>query len=121
MNQLDKIQFLFLICIISRLIISFISFKFQNNKNVMIFLSVIYFILGTGLIYNFLVKTRKVGAFNNKVWWDNLRPIHSFLFLSFSYLAIYHQEHSWKPLFLDSIIVSIYYLYYKPSTLSKSQ
>ena len=54
----------------------------------------------------YLFKLRKTGAevFGNKIWWNNLRPIHATLYLLFSYLAINKNNNSWYVLLLDVII-----------------
>ena len=67
-----------------------------------------------GFMYNFLTKSRNIGngAFNNKIWWMNLRPIHSLLYLLFSYNAINGNKDAWIYLFIDVYISLISFLIY---------
>jgi len=65
-----------------------------------------------GFIYIYLTGTRKTGAevFGEKIWWNNLRPIHSILYFLFAYNAIIGNKQSWKYLLVDVIIGLISFL-----------
>lgn len=56
-----------------------------------------------GFIYIYLTGSRKTGpeVFGDKIWWNNLRPIHGLLYLLFSYNAINGNMNSWIYLFID--------------------
>ena len=56
-----------------------------------------------GFAYIFLTGSRKTGAevFGEKIWWNNLRPVHSFLYFAFAYNAINKNKNSWMFLFID--------------------
>jgi len=64
------------------------------------------------IIYIYLTGTRKTGAevFGEKIWWNNLRPIHSILYFLFAYNAIIGNKQSWKYLLVDVIIGLISFL-----------
>jgi hypothetical protein len=47
---------------------------------------------------------------DKKIWWDQLRPLHSILFMIFSILAINKLSYSWLILLLDMIIGLISWL-----------
>ncbi len=57
--------------------------------------------IGFTVIYTF--KLRKTGqeVFGEKIWWNELRPMHAFLYGLFSYLAVTHPGYAWKPLAAD--------------------
>lgn len=47
---------------------------------------------------------------DKKIWWNQLRPVHSILFMIFSILAINKSSYSWLILLLDTIIGLISWL-----------
>ena len=57
----------------------------------------------TGFLYIYLTGSRKTGAetFGEKIWWNNLRPIHSILYFLFAYNAIISNKQAWVYLFAD--------------------
>lgn len=59
-----------------------------------------------GFAYIYLTGSRKTGAevFGEKIWWNNLRPLHSFLYALFAYYAINKNRNSWIILLIDVII-----------------
>jgi len=59
-----------------------------------------------GFFYLFLTGSRKTGAevFGDKIWWNNLRPIHGVLYLLFAYNAINGNMDAWIYLLVDVII-----------------
>lgn len=75
--NLTIMKLLFSICILVRLLVAYGVYK-------NIFPRLFCLLISIGFMYQFIVKTRTIGAFNNKVWWDSLRPVHAFLyFLTF--------------------------------------
>ena len=70
-----------------------------------------------GFAYIFITGSRKTGAevFGDKIWWNNLRPVHSLLYFTFAYLAINSSKKAYIPLLIDVIIglvaFSVYHLY----------
>lgn len=98
------------ICIFIRFILAFFvyySYMIQLRYVFILF----YFIIGIGAIYQYIVKTRNIGAFNNHVWWDNIRPVHSILFLMTSAGLLYKYKYSYIFILMDTL-VSIVYRYY---------
>ena len=89
MNIIQKrfIAFL-LLCIPSRFFAAFISKIIA--KKYLPFLGYIALIPAIGFLYIFIFGKRKQGAetFNQPIWWDYMRPIHSFLYFYFAYMAI---------------------------------
>lgn len=62
-------------------------------------------IIGISFLYLFIFGLRKTGpeVFGDKIWWNNLRPIHGLMYLSASY-AIYteNKELASRILFIDA-------------------
>jgi hypothetical protein len=56
-----------------------------------------------GFFYLYFSGTRKTGAevFGDKIWWNNLRPIHGLLYLLFAYNAIIGNKNAWIYLLVD--------------------
>jgi len=58
-----------------------------------------------GFTYIFLTGSRQTGAevFGDKIWWNNLRPIHALLYFLFAYNAIIGNTNAWIYLLIDVI------------------
>lgn len=111
MNDLQKIFLMFLIgCIGLRSI--FVIIAKYINTNYLKYLGLLALIPAIGFIYIYLTGSRKTGAevFGNKIWWNNLRPIHSILYFLFAYNAIIGNKDSWIYLFVDVVIGLISFL-----------
>jgi hypothetical protein len=106
-------------CLGTRFLFMYLS-KISKPKNLPIY-GVIGLLIGLGLIYNFLFKTRPTGlessAKDNKIWWNNLRPIHGTLYLLFAYYAINKNKNAYIFLLIDLIVAIIAYICYKLNML----
>ncbi len=66
-------------------------------------------------MYIFLTGSRKTGmeTFGEKIWWNNLRPIHSMFYFLFAYNAIIgNKQQSWIFLLADVVFGLISFLIY---------
>jgi len=76
-----------------------------------------------GLFYLFFtgLRTTGGGAFGEKIWWTNLRPVHGSLYLLFAYNAIKGNKFSWIFLLVDVIIglVNFLFFHYKENDFKK--
>jgi hypothetical protein len=122
MNQIQKRMLLFLIgCIGLRSL--FVVIAKYINTNYLKYLG--YLALGPaiGFLYIFLTGSRKTGAetFGGKIWWNNLRPVHSILYFLFAYNAILGNTQSWFYLFVDVLIglISFVIHHYRNGNFSK--
>ena len=111
MNNLQKIFLMFLIGCIGLRSIFVIIAKYINIKYLK-YLGLLALIPAIGFIYIYLTGSRKTGAevFGKKIWWNNLRPIHSILYFLFAYNAIIGNKESWIYLFVDVVIGLISFL-----------
>lgn len=59
-----------------------------------------------GFLYFFITGTRTTGpeVFGDKIWWNNLRPVHAALYGTFAYNAIQKNPDSWIFLLADVVI-----------------
>ena len=96
------ILFLFL-CIPSRFLLAYISSVL--NKKYLFLMGLLALLPAFGWLTLYFFNLRKTGneVFGDKIWWDNLRPIHAFNYLVFSYLAITGSKYAPLPLYFDVI------------------
>ena len=105
MNQIQKRFLLFLIaCIGVRTLFVFIA----KNTSVtyLPYLGYLGLLPAVGFAYIYLTGSRKTGqeVFGEKIWWNDLRPLHSLLYFLFAYNAIHGNKNSWVYLLIDVII-----------------
>lgn len=104
MNTIQKRFLLFIfVCILTRLILTFVVKKLKP-----IYLPIagyIGLILGFNFLTIYYYNLRKTGieVFGDKIWWNDIRPIHGILYLIFAYLAINKNKNAWIILLLDVI------------------
>jgi hypothetical protein len=111
MNNIQKRFLLFLIfCIGSRIMIFYISLHI--NEKYIKYIGLITLIIGIGFAYIFLTDSRKTGGevFGDKIWWNNLRPVHSVLYILFSFNALVYNKSMSQLLLADVIIGFIFFL-----------
>ena len=116
MNIKTKRILLFLLgCILLRSIFVIIAKKI--NKEYLPILGYLALLPAIGFIYIFLTDKRRTGGevFGNKIWWNNLRPVHASLYIMFALLAIKKSSYAWIPLLIDVLIgitsFSIYHFF----------
>jgi len=111
MKTIQKRFLLFLIgCIGTRLLLAYLAKKV--NITLLKYMGYIALLPAVGFIYIFFSGSRKTGVevFGEKIWWNNLRPIHSLLYFLFAYYAIKGNKNAWKFLIADVILGLISFL-----------
>ena len=96
---------MFVFCIITRVFIAYIAaIKPQNSLLRLFSLTV-----GIGFMYYYFSGTRTTGpeTGGKPIWWNHLRPIHSFNYLLFLILSYKNPEIAYIPLLLD-VIIGVY-------------
>ena len=113
MNTIQKrfLAFLFL-CIPVR--IAFVFIAKTINKKYLPYLGFLSILPAIGFAYIFIFGKRKTGreTFGQKIWWNNLRPIHSILYFMFAYLALIKSKNDYLPLLVDVIIGLVSFIVY---------
>ena len=102
MNQLQQRFLIFLIgCIGVRLL--FVAVAKYVNTEYLKYLGYAALLPAIGFMYIYLSGSRKTGAevFGEKIWWNDLRPVHSILYFLFAYNAIIGNSHAWVYLLVD--------------------
>jgi hypothetical protein len=111
MEKLEKRFLLFLFgCIGSRSLLVYLA-KIAN-KTYLALMGYLCILPAVGFFYLYLTGSRKTGAevFGDKIWWNDLRPIHGFMYLLFAYNAIIGNSFAWIFLFVDVIIGLVSFL-----------
>ena len=122
MNHIQKIFLLFLIgCIGLRSFIVYLAMI--ANKFWLRIMGYVAILPAIGFFYLFFTGSRKTGggAFGEKIWWTNLRPVHGSLYLIFAYNAINGNNFAWIYLLFDVIIglVSFLIFHYNENDFKK--
>ena len=122
MNQIQKRFLLFLIaCIGVRTLFVFIA----KNTSVtyLPYLGYLGLLPAVGFAYIYLTGSRKTGqeVFGEKIWWNDLRPLHSLLYFLFAYNAIIGNRNAWMYLLADVLIglISFLVFHYKNGDFPK--
>lgn len=113
MDNLQKRLMMFLFgCIIVRCLIVVVA-KYINTEYLK-YLGYLAILPAIGFMYIYISGSRKIGTetFGEKIWWNNLRPIHSILYGLFAYNAIIGNKESWKYLLVDVLIGLISFIIY---------
>ena len=116
MNNIQKRFLLFLIgCIGLRTSIAYVA-KIAS-KTVLMYMGYISIIIGIGFLFIYFTGSRKTGGetFGDKIWWNDLRPIHGLLYLLFAYNAIIGNREAWMFLAVDVLIGLISFLWFHSS------
>lgn len=113
MNTIQKRFLAFLLlCIPIRILFVYIAKSI--NKNKLPYLGYAGIVPAIGFAYIYIFNKRKTGTETGgeKIWWNNLRPIHSILYFYFAYLAINQKNNAYVPLLYDVIIGFISFIGY---------
>ena len=105
MNDLQKRFLLFLIgCIGMRTL--FVIIAKNSSEKYLKYIGYLALLPAIGFTYIYLSGSRKTGAevFGGKIWWNNLRPLHAFLYFLFAYNAINGNKNAWMFLLIDVVV-----------------
>ena len=113
MNNIKQRMLLFLIgCIGIRSL--FVIIAKYISTNYLKYLGYLALLPAIGFMYIYLTGSRKTGpeTFGDKIWWNNLRPIHSVLYFVFAYNAIIGNTQAWIYLLVDVLFGLTSFLIY---------
>ena len=86
---------------------SFVVYIAKTEPNYLVTLGYIALLPAIGFMIIYMFNLRETGSevFGEKIWWNNLRPLHGLLWGIFAFMAINNDiENSWKILLLDTLI-----------------
>ena len=104
MNNIQKRFMLFIFgCILVRSL--FVIIAKNININYLPYLGYLAILPAIGFFYIYFTDSRKTGAevFGDKIWWNNLRPIHGIFYILFAINAINGNKNSYIYLLADVI------------------
>jgi hypothetical protein len=113
MNTIQKRFLLFLIgCIGTRSLL--VYFAKNASTTVLKYMGYVALLPAIGFMYIFLTGTRKTGGevFGDKIWWNDLRPIHSALYTLFAINAIRGNPVAWVYLLIDVLFGLVSFLWF---------
>jgi len=120
--------YFYLGCIGSRIIITYLLYLYSKNFNskhyyfIHYIIGLVFFIfsLTTLNIYIFKLRNNK-GAFNNKIWWHDFRPLHSIIYLYIAYINYSHNiKNIWIYFLLDVFYSFIIFTIHHSNNIYKS-
>ncbi len=113
-TPLQKRYLLFLgACIPSRLFLVILA-KYGTNW-IQTLLGLLTFVIASGFLTIYLFGLRKTGVETGGeiIWWNDIRPIHSFLYYWFSWTIFFgNKKTAWKILLGDVILGLFAFLYH---------
>jgi hypothetical protein len=121
MKDIQKRFILFLLgCIGIRTLFVILA---KNNPKYLPYMGYLAILPALGFTYIYLTNSRDTGAevFGDRIWWNDLRPVHALLYASFAYSAINKYENSWMILLADVLIGLVGFLthHYNSNSFSK--
>ena len=111
MNAIQKRFLLFLFgCIGMRTL--FVYIAKNASKQYLAYLGYLALLPAFGFLWIFFTGSRKTGVevFGEKIWWNNLRPVHSLLYFAFAYNAIGGNQIAWIYLLMDVMMGLFFFL-----------
>lgn len=115
MNNIQKrFMAFFLLCISARLFLAYIANK-ASDKNLKL-MGYIMLIPAIGIFHIYIYRNKAVDAQlkwagEEKVWWNQYRPLHGLIYFTFAIMAIQNNRHSWKAFAGDALLGSVLFLH----------
>ena len=110
MNKLQELFLYFLIgCIGARLIVVYVAKNINIEYLPYLGILALFPALGFSYIYFFNGRKSK-GAFNEDIWWEDLRPVHATLWFMFSISALLQKQYAWIFLMTDVTVGLVAFL-----------
>jgi len=122
MNNIQKRFLLFIFgCIFVRTIFVVVAKKI--NKKYLPYLGYLALFVGISFLNIYFFKPRSTGVevFGDKIWWNDIRIVHGFLYILFAVYAIKKESFAYIPLLIDVIFGLVMFLlyHYKMGNFSK--
>lgn len=102
---------LFLVGCIPTRILLILLIRFLPKK-FLPYISWIFLIISIGFLVVYNRRMKGIETNQKPIWWNELRPIHSCLYLLTFIYTLYKNPYSWVPLTIDILIGFIFFLYH---------
>ena len=106
------VKLYYALCIIIRLFIAALTYLLYDSNYRIIFV-IFYLLASIGTLYLYFTKIRKDGAFNQKIWWDFIRPIHGILFFVIASLLYIKYKYTYIIVIIDTLIGIPFHIKYR--------
>lgn len=119
-NKLKRIILYLIGCMGARTTLTYIVKNHPDKyKNI---LTAMLLIPAFGFAYIYLNDLRKTGGevFGDKIWWNNLRPLHSILYFITALLVFLKQKNAFYFLAIDTLIGLVAFALYHLGIIYKS-
>jgi hypothetical protein len=111
MNKLQELFLYFLIgCIGARLILVYVAKITDTEYLPYLGILGLFPAFGFSYIYFFNGRKSKKGAFDEDIWWDDIRPLHILLWFLFSISAFLRKQYAWIFLLTDVTVGLVAFL-----------
>ena len=107
MNNIQKRFLLFLIgCIGARSSLVYVAKNYSTQKQIKNLLLIFSLLVSIGFLVIYFTGIRQTGAetLGDKIWWNQLRPVHALLYLSFAVSLYKDYKFAWVFLLVDVIL-----------------
>lgn len=113
MNDQTRQLYFWLGCIPARTLLVLLAYYLPLQY--LPYFGIVTLLISIGFIRAYFFSNKDTGFFKGDIWWNDLRLVHSFLYLSFSIGAFLQERCSWLFLFADLCIgiisfITNYYL-----------
>jgi hypothetical protein len=111
MNNIQKRFILFIFgCIFIRTLLVLFVKNIKTKYLPIIGYIILILAIGFFIIYFFDLRKTGIEVFRDKIWWNDLRPIHGLIYLTFAYLAIHKNKDAWILLLFDVFLGLVFFL-----------
>jgi hypothetical protein len=112
-NKLKRMLLFFFGCMGARFGIAWLAYA---QRWLLPYMGAVAVLIALSFIIIYVGGYRKTGpeVFGDKIWWNNLRPVHAFMYASFAVLAFStrYSNHAWKVLLADAIIGLVAFIHH---------
>jgi len=94
-------------CLGTRSALTYLAYYLENeNSSLIKLVAMLTLAISIGFITIFTFDLRKTGpeVFGEKIWWNNIRPVHGLLYLLFSVFALSGKKQAWLWLLIDTLL-----------------
>ena len=91
-----------ILCIPFRCLLAYLTNKMSNEY--LSIMGYIYGVVSIGFMYAYVNNLQKTPGIQGNIWWHDMRPVFSLIYLGFSILAITQNRNAYKWLYFDVIV-----------------
>ena len=102
---MENIYLFLFVCLAIRIGFVLIA-KFYNS----FWFGVFGFVIAFTFLYNFLMENKK-DIVHKKIWWNNIRLVHSLNYFTFAILTMTKSQYAYVPLMVDVIFATFVMLF----------